>query len=802
MKGGNLMNYFKNLKIKYKLMLLYSTIFIFSFSIFNIITYSNYKAELETSIGTHLELSTSSMVDMVKTAADTSIKNHLRTLADNYKHIAENYHKRYLSGEMTLEEAKTEVSKLLLEPTIGSTGYLYIVDSEGILEVHPVDELVETSIETFDFGKKQIELKTGYIEYDWKNPEDTKTRPKALYMTYFEPWDWIISASSYREEFTDLINIHDFEESFLSKKFGKTGYSYVIGNDGKFIIHPFLQDVNILDAKDDPRYDSIFYIFNKKTGVYTYPWKNPNEDEFREKLAVFEFIPEYNWIVTSSGYSEEFYSPLFDVQKLLILTTLASFVLIVLINERASRIISKPLEQFSNQMQNGSKGNLDAYFHYKYDDEIGTLSRYYNHFLDDIKGQQDQLKLQIVENNESKELIRANEKRLKTILETMNEGFLEINLNGEIKDVNPELAIILGYSQEELLSMNMYELLDSKSKDLLSSKITDRKMGLEDSYEMEFLTKSNEKLYTLINATPLIDDFGDIYGSFGIITDISELKQLTMNLEQKVSERTLELQKTIDLLNETKETAIKAELLGSLNHLVAGVAHNINTPLGVSISSVSHIRFIYEELVQKLSENKLSKKNLISFVKKIDESTTLLENNLKRVDKLIKSFKLLSGSQSIGERKVFSLNAHLKEIARHHFEHPMLEHPVPISLALADITIDSYPNAFNIIFEQLYDNTIEFGSDGIFVSIRLYKNDNNIFVEYRESYASDRLNDEMFKPFYTSMPDSHSGLGLTIVQNIVNKTLNGSVFFDIAEDNSSNLVMKLPIALLQHRKEI
>ncbi len=92
--------------------------------------------------------------------------------------------------------------------------------------------------------KQQITQDTGYIEYMWKNPNDDQARPKALYMTYFEPWDWIVSVSSYKSEFSELIDVTDFESTILQVKFGETGYPLIMDYDGTFLLHPELKGIN------------------------------------------------------------------------------------------------------------------------------------------------------------------------------------------------------------------------------------------------------------------------------------------------------------------------------------------------------------------------------------------------------------------------------------------------------------------------------------------------------------------------------------------------------------------------------
>ena len=137
--------------------------------------------------------------------------------------------------------------------------------------------------------------KRGYLEYDWQNPDEQSARPKALYMIPFEPWDWIISVSSYREEFKGLVNVDDFKKSVLDLKFGKTGYAFVMNSEGKAIIHPKLEGVNILTAEGLPN-EYLAYILRQKNGRLVYPWKNPGETKPRYKLGMFHYVKDYDWI--------------------------------------------------------------------------------------------------------------------------------------------------------------------------------------------------------------------------------------------------------------------------------------------------------------------------------------------------------------------------------------------------------------------------------------------------------------------------------------------------------------------------
>ena len=178
---------------------------------------------------------------MIRTSASVSIKNRLRAIAEKNLDIAEYYFNKYRSGLITRQQAMAVIEEIFMSQSIGVSGYIYCLDSKANLIFHPVEELRGTNVFEFDFVRKQIELKDGYIEYEWKNPGEKEKRPKALYMSYFKPMDLIISASTYRGEFNYLVEIEDFRESVLSYKFGSNGYAYVFDEKGVLLVHPKLQ---------------------------------------------------------------------------------------------------------------------------------------------------------------------------------------------------------------------------------------------------------------------------------------------------------------------------------------------------------------------------------------------------------------------------------------------------------------------------------------------------------------------------------------------------------------------------------
>ena len=340
---------------------------------------------LEENIENELRNTTGMIMNMVKTAATVSIKTHLRSVAECNKVSVEHFYNQYKVGLISEDEAKKQARTILLAQTIGETGYIYCINSKGILVIHPKKPLVGVNISNYDFARKQMEKKEGYIEYDWSNPGEKKARPKALYMTYFKPWDWIISVSSYREEFSNLINVELFEENIKSIRLGKTGYAYVIDSSGNLIIHPKLQGTNIFNQEDTQGHKFIQELCNKKNGHIIYPWKNPGEETPREKLVVFDYIPELDWIVASSSYFEEFYSPLIYVRNVIIVTVLLTLLVMFILTMKISSSIVLPLQLLMKKFKIAAKGNMNVRMEKNSNDEIGQLSDYFNNFMEKLE---------------------------------------------------------------------------------------------------------------------------------------------------------------------------------------------------------------------------------------------------------------------------------------------------------------------------------------------------------------------------------------------------------------------------------
>ncbi len=313
--------FLSNPPIRYKLLFSYLAAFIVIITLGFIVFYSIIRTTIEVNIESELKNSTEAMLNMVQTSVSLSIKNYLRAAAEKNLDMVTRLYAMFQKGELSQAQARQMAESLLLSQRIGSTGYIACVSSAGMMVVHPETEWVGQDINRYDFVKRMREKRQGYIEYDWRNPDEAGARPKAMYMTYFEPWDWIIAVSSYRKEFRSLVDIDDFRHSVLSLRFSQSGYAFVTDNKGNIIIHPSLQGVNVIKEQAFPEHP-LQTMLKEKTGKMVYSWRNPGEKNMRDKLVLYKYLPEYEWMVASSSYLDEFYAPLNKVNHVMIITVL------------------------------------------------------------------------------------------------------------------------------------------------------------------------------------------------------------------------------------------------------------------------------------------------------------------------------------------------------------------------------------------------------------------------------------------------------------------------------------------------
>lgn len=447
----SILNSFQDQPIRLKMFYTYSLIVLIAVILVGGSVYYQVSKTIAGNIENELSNATATILKLVETTAKSSIRNYLRAVAEKNIQIASCYYAKVKNGTMSEAEAKSRLQEIFLSQTIGTTGYIYCLNSQGMAVMHPDKGVEGVNFAQFDFIQKQISQKEGYLEYMWKNPKEEHLRPKALYMTYFEPWDWIISVTSYRSEFSQLINISDFRDSILSQTFGKTGYSYVLVSNGDVVIHPHFSG-NLWDTKDDNIRFMVRRQCETKNGKLFYSWRNPGEKKLRDKLVIYNYIKEYDWIVASTSYLEEFYAPLKSVRNIMLSTILAILVLIFPATFTIARGITRPLQQLEKKLSQVADGNFTVRMEINTKDEIGKLAVYFNHFMEQLALYSQKIETEIDDRRRTEELFFK-------AFHASPSGIFIVNLNNHmVIDANRSFLNFIGCNHDEVVNKSLRSL--------------------------------------------------------------------------------------------------------------------------------------------------------------------------------------------------------------------------------------------------------------------------------------------------------------------------------------------------------
>jgi len=287
-----------------------------------------------------------------------------------------------------------------------------------------------------------------------------------------------------------------------------------------------------------------------------------------------------------------------------------------------------------------------------------------------------------------------------------------------------------------------------------------------------------------------------------MLESISESRaELTMhkeNLELLVKKRTEELNKSLDDLKLAKDHLIQSEKMAALGNLVAGVAHEINTPIGIAVTAASHLENETIEFKNLFKTDMLTRNNFEDYIETALTGSTMILANMNRAARLIQSFKLVAVNQSTELMRRFNIREYIDEILLS--LNPKIRktnHKVTVDCA-DDIFIYSFPGAFSQILTNLIINSLQHGfkdiNDGM-ILISISKNTKKIKIFYKDNGRGihpENLN-RIFEPFFTtSRADGNTGLGLHIVFNIVTRKLGGKILCRSQNLNGTEFELTLP----------
>ena len=276
------------------------------------------------------------------------------------------------------------------------------------------------------------------------------------------------------------------------------------------------------------------------------------------------------------------------------------------------------------------------------------------------------------------------------------------------------------------------------------------------------------------------------------------LHRMNEELERRVAERTRELQETVDTLRKTQEQLVQSEKMALLISLVAGIAHEINTPVGVGLTAASHLEEVTREFDRRYQSGLLKRSELEAYVKTTAEASQILFKNLQLAAERTQSFKEVAVDQASGEKRWFFLKPYLEDtLLNLRPKLKMTEHHVEI-LCPENLKIESYPGAFSQIISNLAMNSLIHGFEKKTrgeIRIQVEPQASDIVLTYRDNGKgmTQEQAARVFEAFFTTKREQGgSGLGMNIVYNLVTRKLRGSIECKSIPDAATTFTIRIP----------
>lgn len=400
------------------------------------------------------------------------------------------------------------------------------------------------------------------------------------------------------------------------------------------------------------------------------------------------------------------------------------------------------------------------------------------------------------------------------MVESAHDGMLLVE-NNTIIGCNPAACALYGLSKQELIGMHPGNLSPQYQPDgEESSAKAERYMaaamgGTLQKFLWQHLRRGAGEFTAEVSLNPArpieLPGLGLKPRYVSIVRDVTTeqenaaaLEQLNNELEQRVAQRTAELQTALDNLRIAQEDLIRSEKLAGLGSLVAGIAHELNTPIGNAVMVASSLQLMEKELRHALQAG-LKRSAFEQFLGELQESTDIIERNLRRAAELISSFKQVAVDQSSYQRRPFDLaevlhelrltmsptlrkgGVHLQEDTRPGLH--MDSYPGPLTQVLMNIVNNAVMHAFTGYNDRQITIAAEQpGPDQIRITI----SDNGCGIDAVHQ-------SKIFDPFFTTkLGQGGSGLGLHIVYTLVTGLLGGRISVQSEPGHGTRFEVLLP----------
>lgn len=403
----------------------------------------------------------------------------------------------------------------------------------------------------------------------------------------------------------------------------------------------------------------------------------------------------------------------------------------------------------------------------------------------------------ITDQRRAEETIAEGRRLLQLVIDTVPAVINVKNAEQRYVLMNRYMAGIFGIEPADAIGRTTGEVMSPD--DAAKTDETDRRV-LESGkelgfYEEEYQDASGETRQWLVNKLPICGADGLVENIVTVALDIGERKRS----EQEMRRAKDAAEAALGNLRETQNSLIEAEKLAALGRLVAGVAHEVNNPVGISLTVASSLERKIALFAEEVERGQLRRSSLNDFIAANRDAASQLVANLNRAAELVQSFKQVAADRSYSDKRTFDLGELTEQVVMS-LRPALRKHHVTLTVDCEpDLTMNSYPGPYGQVLTNLFLNAVAHafpdGKGGaVDIVVRRVGADSvRILFSDDGCGMSPDVRRKAFDPFFTTRRDQGgTGLGLHIVYSIVTSRLGGRVELDSGSGQGTRIHIVLP----------
>jgi len=574
---------------------------------------------------------------------------------------------------------------------------------------------------------------------------------------------WNLVQSCYTMELQGLLAAGEGQEMAIQMlarmRFGPELKDYFWINDTRpfMIMHPYLPELNGMDLSNykDATGKNLFMEMVRKSSAtggsfvdYQWQWQD-NSERILPKISYVKRFDPWNWIIGTGAYLEDIrQETIRQTREMLVASSIALACIIAL-----------------------------------------SL-------------------LSIAQARKASQRLTESEAKMHKIFSQANEALFILDTRGNILQCNQAVTGVFGYTPQKTASFGNipWTIRDDDGTEKRESMLENARSGTPVRFEAIAVNKDGENRYLDAAIVPIADEQNVVFHILVSAMDVTEriesqlrLEKLNASLEQRVLERTEDLEQSLNTLKKTRDQLVMTEKMAALGRLVAGVAHEINTPLGLGVTNATYLQERLAAIRESYETGKFTKGEFETFLKAADSAAESMMLNLTRGAEIIRSFKQVAVDQEVEQTRDFNLHEYLREVqlsVQPKFKHS--PHTLEI-VCPADITLKTYPGALTQVLTNLIMNSLIHAFDdttpGV-VTLSARSIPSGVQITYSDNGKG--MNAEqcskIFDPFFTTKQgQGGTGLGMHITYNLITQKLCGNIQLESAPGKGTTFRISIPL---------